>query len=135
MIETEQENLARKLTVLCDGLYYISETDSPVLVFHGGAAGAVSREELLRVTGTPADAPVEEVGFKQLFEKLTAHRDWHGDAERQRSERFRQIGEILESSLTDLKVFRVGRIRIDIYVVGMDQAGNLTGVMTKAVET
>jgi hypothetical protein len=42
---------------------------------------------------------------------------------------------LLEENLADLTVFRIGSIRIDIYVVGLDADGNLAGIKTKAVET
>jgi hypothetical protein len=32
-------------------------------------------------------------------------------------------------------VFKVGRVELDIYVVGLDENGNLMGIKTKAVET
>ena len=37
--------------------------------------------------------------------------------------------------MKDLKVFKVGQIELDIYVVGLDSQGVLTGITTKAVET
>jgi len=34
-----------------------------------------------------------------------------------------------------VKVFKIGDVQIDIYVVGIGSNGNLAGVVTKAVET
>jgi hypothetical protein len=45
------------------------------------------------------------------------------------------LQKLLEENLEDLIVLRTGRIQIDIYVVGLDAAGNLAGIQTKAVET
>ncbi len=42
---------------------------------------------------------------------------------------------LLEANLRDLRVFKIGEIQIDIYVVGLDVENNLTGIQTKAVET
>jgi hypothetical protein len=41
----------------------------------------------------------------------------------------------LKENLRDLKVYRIGRIEIDIYVIGIDSQNNLMGIKTKAVET
>ncbi len=40
-----------------------------------------------------------------------------------------------EKNLRDLKVFKIGKIQIDVYVVGLDAEDNLLGIETKAVET
>jgi len=42
---------------------------------------------------------------------------------------------LLEKKLKELKVFKIGKIQLDIYVVGLDAESNLTGIQTKAVET
>jgi hypothetical protein len=42
---------------------------------------------------------------------------------------------LLEGNLRDLRVFKVGRIELDIYVVGINSEGILMGIKTKAVET
>jgi len=42
---------------------------------------------------------------------------------------------VLESNLSDIQVFRVGEINIDIYVVGKIQSRDLAGLATKVVET
>ncbi len=40
-----------------------------------------------------------------------------------------------EKNLRNLKVFKVGKIQLDIYVVGLDAENRLLGIKTKAVET
>jgi hypothetical protein len=37
--------------------------------------------------------------------------------------------------VTDIRVFKVGRVNLDVYVVGRTKEGDWAGVQTKAVET
>jgi len=121
--------------MLCDGLIYISETDAPVTPFVGARADAVNAETIVSQAGLPVDEPVEEKDVRVFFSRLTKIKTWHTPADRERAKKFLELEKLLEENLRDLKVFKVGRIRIDIYAVGIDAAGNLAGIKTRAVET
>jgi hypothetical protein len=129
------ESLARQIRKIAEGLYYISETDAEVSPFTGTRADAATKENLLRQTGNKPDAPVEEREFAAFFTRLTKIEDWFGDEEKHSAAKFARLKELLESNLKDLKVFKVGRIEIDVYVVGLDSENRLAGIKTKAVET
>lgn len=131
----EDFNLPRKIKEISEGLYYISETDAEILSFAGSEAAAVNKENLLKQTGNKPDAPVEERSFAEFFARLTKIQDWFGEEEKQAAAKFSALQELLEDNLKDLKVFKVGRIEIEIYAVGLDEHGKLTGIKTKAVET
>ena len=119
----------------CEGLVYISETDAPILPFAGGPADTVTGQIILQQTGGEPQTQVEEIEFDTFFTKLTTIKDWYGEPEKARAERFLDLKMLLEENLRELKVFRIGNIRLDIYVVGIDIEGNLMGVTTIAVET
>ena len=124
------EKLFAEIEKSTDGLTYISETDAavePVIVESDQAKNfldSIGKGEKIE-TLDPAD----------FFDRLTTNKDWFGPNETARAKRFALLEEILRSNLHDLKVIRTGRIRIDIYVVGLDVDGNLAGIKTKAVET
>ncbi|HEX6279329.1 MAG TPA: nuclease A inhibitor family protein [Pyrinomonadaceae bacterium] len=124
----------QRLEDICRSLAYISETDAAIEPFivatstarpFGGYTGALGIEK----------GPVEEVGFDEFFERLTATREWHRDVDRQRAMRFEKLRDLLRENLEDIRVIRVGKIRIDIYVVGVYDDTQLIGVRTKAIET
>lgn len=129
------ESLAKQIRKIAEGLYYISETDAEIFPFTGTKTDAVTKENLLRQTENKPDAPVEERDFSTFFTRLTRVEDWFGDEEKHSAAKFARLKELLESNLKDLKVFKVGRIEIDIYMVGLDAENRLTGIKTKAVET
>lgn len=120
------EELKRSLSEASAGLIYISETDAAITPFEGGPAAAVTAAELLAQTGQAGDSRVEERGFEEIFARLM-----RGEA----GEGFAALKAAMEAGLRDLKVFKVGKINVDVYIVGLDGEGNLSGVQTKAVET
>lgn len=128
-------SLRREIERISNGLYYISETDAEILPFSGAKADSVTKENFLSQMGNEPDAPVEERDFAGFFARLTKIQDWFGDEEKQIAARFAELKELLERNLKDVKVFKVGRIELDIYVVGLDADGKLSGIKTKAVET
>jgi hypothetical protein len=129
------EELKRSLSEASTGLIYISETDAGITPFEGGPAGEVTAANLLAQAGAAADSPVEERGFDEIFERLTRVYDGAGEEQAARANRFAALKDLLAQNLRDLKVFKVGRIQVDIYMVGLDADGNLSGVKTQAVET
>jgi len=118
-----------------NGLVYISETDAEVLPFIDGEADAVTKETVLKAAGLPDDTRVEEVDFDQFFARLSAVKDWYGDEEKKRAGQFARLGEVLQGYLRELKVFRLGRVQIEIYIAGLDETNHLAGIRTRAVET
>ena len=128
-------SLAGEIADGCKGLIYLSETDAPMLSLAGKQADTVTAETILQQTGRGADTPVEEVDLATFFARLTAINDWYDDARKASAKRFLDLQKLLEENLRELKVFKVGRIQLDIFVVGLDKDGCLVGVTTKAVET
>ena len=131
----KENNLAEQIKKTAEGLYYISETDAEILPFAGEQTESVTKEEVLRQTKSAADSPVEERGFAEFFARLTKLQDWFGDEEKETAQKFVRLKELLEKNLRDLKVFKIGKIQLDVYVVGLDAENKLIGIKTKAVET
>lgn len=131
----QKHNLAEKIKNAAEELYYISETDAIIEVFEGKRAEAVTKEEVLSQTNNSSDKPVVEKEFGDFFAHLTEIQDWFGDEEKATAQKFAFLKDLLEKNLRDLKVFKVGKIQLDIYVVGLDAENILLGIKTKAVET
>ena len=127
--------LFREIEEACEGLIYISETDSPLLAFSCPAAGGLTAESILQQTGRGPEEAIEEISFGDFFSRLTAVKDWFGEPEKARAKKFLDLQRLLEENLRHLSVFRIGRIRIDIFVLGLEPDGDLMGVTTKSVET
>jgi hypothetical protein len=116
-------------------VFYISETDAPVLAFLGSATTEVSGRIILHQTGRKAEEPVEEIEFAGFFSRLTRVEDSFSEKKKSRAKKFLDLQKLIEENLSDLKVLKIGSIRIRIYAVGVDDEGRLTGITTGAVET
>ena len=133
--KTNSQSLLSDIENAIKDLFYTSETDAKIVLFAGSQADAVTKENLLIQTKNESNPKVEEKGFDQFFAQLTKIQDWFGDEEKEIAAKFSALRDLLKNNLKDLKVFKVGKINLDIYVIGLDTEGVLTGVQTKAVET
>ena len=128
------DTLRRDLEEVCGSLTFISETDADVYTLLAGRPASRSLDDYVAALELTSDQ-IEEREFEKFFDRLTSEKDWHGPRERKRSARWQRLREVLNNNLDDIRVMRAGRIRIDIYIVGVDASGRLAGVKTKAIET
>jgi hypothetical protein len=133
--KTRKADLTQQIKNASEGLWYISETDAEIFPFTGSKTDSVTKENLLKQIGKPPDTPVEERDFNQMFERFVKIQYWFGEEEKATAAKFAALKGVLEKNLTDLKVFKIGRIELDIYFVGLDKESNLAGFQTKAIET
>jgi Nuclease A inhibitor-like protein len=129
------DKLAESIKNAAEGLYYVSETDAEIKPFIGQTSQTVTPEEILKQTDNSVNSVVEQIDFSNFFSRLTKIQDWFGDEEKANANKFVRLKEVLENNLRELKVFKVGKIRLDIYAVGLDENDKLLGIKTKAVET
>ncbi len=134
-INSTNDSLLSELKLATQGLFYISETDAEILPFSGQKVNEISPSEILSQTGNLEDCEIEERDFDEFFDRLTKIQDWFGQGETDRADKFLILRKILEDNLRDLKVFKIGRIRREIYFVGTDSDNCLKGIKTFAVET
>ena len=124
------------LKAATDGLLYASETDSPFELVHWPRKSpTLTGSGLVSLIGKKPNVRVEEVGLEKFFQDLIQDQDWHDDHDKKIVERYRNLLAVLKKQLTDAKVFKVGKVQIDIYIVGRTSDGEWVGTKTSAVET
>ncbi len=131
----QKDSLAKQIQEITADLYYISETDALILPFVSQQVQSISRETILEQTENAPDSAVEERSFVEFFARLIEIQDWFREEETKMAEKYLLLKKLLEKNLKDLKVYKIGKVQIDIYVVGLDAENKLTGIKTKAVET
>ena len=132
--ENDSNRLIEEIEMLCDGLIFVSESDSEVTPIVAEKVDTRSPKAYLAALGK-ANVRFEETEFAKFFENLTVEHDWFDDVELKQARQFRKLKEYLQKNLEEPRVFRFGVIKIDIYVVGVAPDGRLIGVKSKAVET
>ena len=117
------------------GLQFPSETDAPFEAFAWpGQEGKPDKARVLALAGLPDGTPVKVKGLGAFFADVTEEQDWHDEDEKEEVRKFRQLAQALKESLADVKVFQVGSVEIDVYIVGRAESG-WAGLKTKMVQT
>lgn len=134
----DSSELRGEVMAAAEGLVYSSESDRPFEWFElpGGAAGwPYGADEFARRIGAAAGAPVEERTLDRFFKPHIETVDPLDTRAQEIRPRYEALKKLLATRLGEVRVFRIGRIEIDCYVVGDDGRGNVAGVRTVAVET
>jgi hypothetical protein len=126
----------RTIQTAIHGLLYTSETDSPFTLMHWRSSEpTLTSAVFLKLIDESPGAQVEEIGLEEFFRGLTQDQDWHDEVAKQFVQKYRNLLIVLKQNLAELKVFRIGKVQIDIYVVGREANGDWAGIKTTAVET
>ena len=130
-------SIVETLKRACEGLLMMSESDYPFEVFlwPSAAKEALTTVKLLQLTSHPQGTPVETVDLDYFFRNSAQEKDWHNEQQKAEVKKFQSLVKTLKSHLSDIKVYRIGTISIDVYIVGKTQSDDLAGLSTKVVET
>ena len=127
-------SLAETLTKVSENLLMPSESDYPFKVFSWKDQADLTTKKLLELTDHSQETPVETVELDYLFRNVAQEKEWHDEDQKINVSRFQALIKTLKENLRDIKVYRVGTVNIDVYIVGKAE-GNLTGLSTELVET
>lgn len=132
-----QSEIATVLQSASEGLLWMSESDYPwdVLVWPHGSTATLTDADVLQQTGHDPNTPIAQTDWARFFEAACQVQAWHNETEIVMVQRYQALVEILQTHLTDLRVYRVGEIEVDIYVLGITADGTIAGLATKAIET
>lgn len=130
-------SVARRLARAAEGLYYTSESDYPFESYAQPATvvGPLTASAFRAAAGVPADSLVEEVSLEAFLARHIELADPNDAVAQALVPRYRHLRTTIRSALREPRVFRVGRVLIRCYIVGVDDAGGLVGLTTWAVET
>jgi hypothetical protein len=127
------QDLVNKLQQLTEGLVWMSETDSPfeVFVWERVDSGAFRPQNLLHHVGYAPNTPVDIQSLEQFFTPAI-QQDGRDEVE---VKRYQALMIYLQDNLNDVQVYRIGKVKMDVYILGQTSGGDLAGVKTKVVET
>jgi hypothetical protein len=129
------EQILTELARAAVGLLYMSETDAPFAPVLWAGDDELTPEVVRRRCAVDEHVPVGTQSLADLFRVVVAEPEWKGAAQLATARRFQTLVQLVRDNLTDLRVFRIGRINMDVYVVGRAPSGNWLGLRTQIVET
>lgn len=127
--------ITNQIKTAAEGLVFMSESDYPLEPFLWEVTAPVTPEKVRQQTQHSQDTPVQVVPVDNFFSVATTPEDWYGEEEKETVTRYQNLVNILKENLRNLQVYRLGKIEIDVYVVGETPTGNLAGLSTKVIET
>jgi hypothetical protein len=134
MTKTNSEIL-EQLKLASNDLLFMSESEYSFEVFLWERVGLLTPEKVLQQTNHNQNTPVKVASVDDFFRVAVTEEDWHGEEEKETVKRFQTLVEMLKANLTNLQVYRLGEIEIDVYVIGQTPSGDSIGLSTKVVET
>jgi|SRR6476646_6588251 len=118
-----------------EGLLCMSESEAPFEAFLWDVQPPITPEMVLQQTQHPSDAPFETVSLEQFFEVATEEQDWYGPEEQEQAKKYQHLVEVIKNNLSDVQVYKIGKTKIDVYILGMIASGQIAGISTQVVET
>jgi hypothetical protein len=117
-----------------EGLLYPSESDEPFEpISWGKVQGDLLPDKVRQLTGAAAGTSIEEVAPRDFFANLTQQVE--GAPDEEDPKKFALLQSIFDKHLSQVKVFRVGKVNIAVYIVGETKDGEWVGLKTQSVET
>jgi hypothetical protein len=128
-----EAKLLNKLNTLTDGLLWPSEADYPFEVFVWVDL-AITPEQLRIKTGHSQDTAIETMAIDDFFCHCTTEQDWHNSEELAEVKRYQELASFLKENLEDVKVYKLGKCEIDVYIIGQCSS-QFIGLQTKMIKT
>ncbi len=114
----------KALQAAIKGLQFPSESDAPFEAFVW-PPGSVDAASLLAQISLPAKTPIEALTLTELFRSIPS--SVRGS--------FLPLAAALVDHLSEVKAFKVGSMKLAVYIIGTTADGNRAGVKAEAVET
>jgi hypothetical protein len=122
-----------EIAVAVDGLWYMSESDYPLEAVCLEGNTEPSAEVLCNLAGAGARTCVETRDLPEFFREGAGFRMTEEGTGQPAS--FDAVVQTLTENLEDIRVYRIGKINIPVYVLGRSSSGGWLGVSTRVVET
>lgn len=124
------EEIIDRLQQVTKDLLWVSESDYPFEIVTWDKGIELTSISLFKDVGN-----IESILLKDFFAPALLVEDWYETEELATVDRYKLLLETIESLLTQLKVFRIGSVEIDVYIVGKTPDGDVVGLKTIVVET
>lgn len=129
------EELLLKIEQAAQGLLFMSESDYPFQTVYWEGVREISPQFLRSLTRNVEATPVEVVSIDEFFRNAMSEENRRTEESRREAKKYRDLAQLLKENLDEIKVYRVGKINIPVYIVGRNKTGNWLGISTRVVET
>ena len=127
--------LIHRLQTATENLPWFSEAEYPWQIYYWHDADTFNENTLRQQNGYGATTKIAVQELNSFFSPATRQEAWHNEAEQIEVRRYLALVDLLKTSLSNLRVYWLGDVEFDIYVVGETPHKAIAGLETKAVAT
>ena len=131
----KDSELIDQLTQATEGLWWTSESDYPFETIYWEDLDGISPAKLLEKRDRDLTTTVEVRELEKFFKRVIEPKDWYEAEEIAECKRYQELMQLLQTYLTDPKVYLVGEVEIEVYILGQTKSGATAGLATISVET
>lgn len=111
----------------------MSESDYPFEYF--SLAEDDHNENNIFIYSNRLNGPVEIISLEYLFRNMMKVYSDSSDEEEESAERFQNLMNVLNTELRSVKVYRIGIMKVEVYIAGISREGVVEGLKTRLIET
>ena len=127
--------IRNELSALVKDLSFPSETDAPIEVISLNGVSANEIEEKVKADAGIGEAETSQMNFEEFTAMYGTEKDWQNSIQKNFAQKFGAALRLIQSNAETIKVYRLGGVRADLYVIGETSAAEWLGIKTKIVET
>ena len=116
-------------------LLWFSEAEYPFQVIYWNNLDHFNQHILLQQGGYSSETKVVIQEIHSLFDPVTKKETWHNETEQAEVIKYQALVNLLAENLADIKVYLLGEIEIDVYILGNTEYKAIAGLTTKIVAT
>ena len=116
-------------------LLYPSESDEPFEFIEWDLSldKPLGKIQIISLLKDP-NAKIKSWNLTDFFKIPITEKDWFDDYQKKQVVLFKNLLNILQENITDIQVFRVGRVEIEVYIIGKTN-NTWAGLKTKVIES
>jgi len=134
MITAFAPEILRELEEKAQGVFFLSETDSPFKVYSCNG-NELLPQYLYTLSNRTSSDPCEEVSLSYLFKNVNTLQEKNNPKESENTVKYEELMNFLVDVLKEVKVYKLGDTHEDIFITGSTSDGQCIILATKAVET
>jgi len=124
--------IQNKLENAAGGLLMMSESDYPFEYVNTNER-ELNTQLALKLAQKPEGTPVEQTTIELLLRNMIDPTS--GSVNLATAQRFQQLMAALKQNFSNLTVFRVGEVQIQVFILGVTADGTVGGMRTMLIET
>ncbi len=116
-----------------EGLLFLSESDHPFEIITFSKPNGSVEDHLKKLA--KKDSPVETQTLEYFFRNMSRINEGDDPEQQTTAKKFQQLQIILNKSLKNIMVYRIGSVQVDAFIIGELPDGSYAGLRTLLIET